>query len=236
MREDEVTLAPQVKNSFLRAIENHNDFLESVHPPKPEELQRLRDILGDSFTTHLAQVRAPLYVFDKWSNLGTIGVNDKERGSKIVLPIHKYTRTDYATVMDGWLVFMDTWRSRKEGKKKQEKVARFDFMRLEDWVDNTDLDRANIRELPSDKDASGMYTKGMGFLKTLRGLMVNVPEDCTIHVHSANLQRERVYRKAFSGRDNIIVHKNEIDAANPLKKLMYRIKMSMPAQEEADPK
>lgn len=224
MSEEEVVSAPPVKNSFLQTIENRNNFLEGVHPPKPDELKHLRDVLGDSFTLHLAKLHAPLYVFNKISNVGTVGIKDEEGGSRVLLPIHRYTRTDYATLMDDRIVFIDTWRSRKNEKKK-EKIARFDFMMLEDWVNNTDLDRANTREISATKDVSGMYSKGIGFLKTLRGLMLNVRDDCIVHVHSANLQRERVYKQAFAGRKNFVIHKNEIDAANPLKKLLRQIKM-----------
>jgi hypothetical protein len=233
MSEDEVTSAPQIKNSFLQAVENHNNFPESVHPPKPDELQRLRDVLGESFTVYLAKLRAPLYVFNKISNVGTVGIKDEEGGSRVLLPIHQYTRTDYATLMGDRIIFIDTWRSRKN-KKKNEKIARFDFMMLEDWVNSTDLDQANTREISSDRSTQGMYSKGIGFLKTLRGLMLNVQNDCTIHVHSANMQRERVYRKAFAGRENFVIHKNEIDAASPLKKLLRQIKIrasSMPENE-----
>jgi len=209
---------------FLTEITSHNDFLETVHPPRPEELQHLRHVLGDGFTKHLAQLHAPLYVFNGESDLGTRSIDDKDRGSKTHLPFHKFRRTNFATIMDGWVVFINTWQAKKFSAVDTRKAARFDFMLLDDWMNNEITSReANRKILSADARAHGMVTRGSSLLRSLRGLLLSVPEDCRIDVHSANAERERLYRKMFSGKPNIVMHINEDDSSNPLKLLMRRM-------------
>jgi|GEM_PF-4316959 len=221
-REDE-TKSLTSRAGFLSEIDDHNRFLRTVHAPDPEDLDTIRHVLGSEFTQHLARLHAPLYVFNGLSNLGTRGFQDEERGSHTILPIHKYVRTDFATIMDGWVVFINTWKARKAVNNKPSKAARFDFMLLEDWMNQDDFNTANTRLLEADARANGMFTRGSGLIRKLQRLMVSVPEDCRIDVHSANAQREKVYRKLFANRPNIIVFQNDEDAASPLRKLMRRV-------------
>jgi hypothetical protein len=209
---------------FLSEIVSHNDFLQTVHQPHPEELQQFQYVLGDGFTFELAQLHAPLYVFNNESNLGTLHIDDKDHGSKTHLPFHRYTRTNFATILDGWVVFINTYQARSPKKVQQKKAARFDFMLLNDWMDSEVTSReAGTKTLSPDAHSNGLFTRGSSLLRTLRHLLLSVPEDCRIDVHAANEEREHLYRKMFANKPNIIMHINQEDRSSLLKLLKRKL-------------
>ncbi len=208
---------------FLSEIDSFNRFLYEIHPPKLEELQTVRDVLGDRFTAHLADLHAPLYVFNGQSGLNTISYQSEERGSNTHSFFHKYRRTNYASIIDGWIVFINTWKSNASSKFRPNKAARFDFMLLDDWMNEDNFRLANTKKLKADVRSAGLFTRGSSVLRKIQSLVLSVPEDCRIDIYSANLQREKIYRKMVMNHNNIIVHKNYEDAASPLTKLIRRL-------------
>lgn len=198
--------------SFLDEVGIRNQLIENVfHHPLPEELQMFRDVVGHQITAELARLHAPLFVFNNISAIKTRSPEaNPSRVSRALLPQNRYVRTDFASIIDGRVILLNTWKKQNDRVPGPKKVAQVDFMFFHDWLSDEDAEISYLRSKKRDKiEGKGLDSDGMNFLKKLRDLILQIPEDCIVNLFPANAQRERIEKRAFAGRPNIVVHHYE---------------------------